>query len=176
MSARLAFAGIGLAALLAGAIAWFVAAPAPPLSAPRIAGPELFGRAFTAPGGAPASLAPFRGRVVVLNFWATWCGPCREEMPVFSRVQARWAPRVQIVGVSSEAPERVAAFARDHPVGYPLWTGGPGAIDLSRQLGNRRSVLPFSVVLDAEGRVVEQKVGAYSEAELEQVLRAHVPA
>jgi hypothetical protein len=76
------------------------------------------------------------------------------------------------VGLANDDPAKVARFARDLGIGYPLWTGGPEVDELSRRLGNRQGVLPYTVIVDSQGSVVEQKVGAYSEAELTSKLNA----
>ena len=169
---RFVFAAVGVAALMAGTALWLATAPAPTrLAAPDISSSALFAAGFHDLQGASRSLGEFQGKVVVLNFWATWCPPCRDEMPAFSRLQAAWAPRrVQFVGLSSEEPARVAAFARALGVTYPLWVGGDEVEGLSRRLGNVSGALPHTVVLDASGRVVAAKVGAYSEGALRAVL------
>jgi thiol-disulfide isomerase/thioredoxin len=111
--------------------------------------------------------------VVVLNFWATWCAPCREEMPGFERLQSRWAGRgVQFVGVSAEDPAKVVAFARSLQVTYPLWVGGDEVAELSKRLGNRMGVLPHTVVLDPTGSPLGTRVGAYKESDLDNALTA----
>ncbi len=107
----------------------------------------------------------------MLNFWATWCTPCREEMPLFERLQREWAGRVQFVGLSDEDAAKVAQFAKNNGMSYPLWTGGEDVGELGRRLGNRFSYLPFSVVLDARGNVVAAKVGTYPESQLRGVMR-----
>jgi thiol-disulfide isomerase/thioredoxin len=118
-------------------------------------------------------LGAYENQVLVVNFWATWCAPCREEMPAFSRLNDRWASKgVRFVGLSDEEPAQVAAFARERPVSYPLWTGGDAVGELARRLGNRLGVLPFTVVLERGGRVLESRVGPYTEQELESRLAA----
>ncbi|HST00187.1 MAG TPA: TlpA disulfide reductase family protein [Usitatibacter sp.] len=169
---RFVFAAVGVAALLAGTAMWLATAPAPTrLGASNISSSALFAAGFHDLQGASHSLGEFEGKVVVLNFWATWCPPCREEMPALSRLQAAWAPRkVQFVGLSSEDPLRVSQFARQLGVSYPLWVGGSEVEDLSRRLGNTAGVLPHTVILDPAGRVMVSKVGTYSEAALDTVL------
>jgi len=168
---RLVFAAVGLAALMAGTALWVATAPPPRLAAPDISSSALFAAGFHDLQGASRSLGEFQGKVVVLNFWATWCAPCREEMPAFSRLQAAWAGRgVQFVGLSSEEAPKVAAFARSLGVAYPLWVGGDEIEALSRRLGNVAGVLPHTVVLDPSGRVIAAKVGTYSEPALSAVL------
>ena len=135
----------------------------------------LLAASFTDPQGQRHSLGEFQGKVLVVNFWATWCAPCREEMPAFARLQARWGQRnVQFVGLANDDPQRVERFGRDLAIPYPLWVGGDEVGELSKRLGNRLGVLPFTVLLDSDGRILDSRVGPYSEAVLEERLRAIV--
>ena len=168
---RLVFAAVGCVALLAGTALWLATAPAPRLRAPDISSSALFAAGFHDLQGASRSLGEFQGKVLVLNFWATWCAPCREEMPAFSRLQAAWSGRnVQFVGLSSEDPPKVTAYARSLGVTYPLWAGGDEVEELSRRLGNTSGALPHTIVLDRSGRLIAAKVGAYTESALSAVL------
>jgi len=166
---------VGAIAIAAGTAMWLGSRPpAGPRVAPAEISPAaLFAATFADTRGGPVSLGRFQGKILVVNFWATWCAPCREEMPAFNRLQARWAGRgVQFVGLSNEEPERVGRFGRDLGIGYPLWVGGDGIGELSRRLGNHLGVLPFTVLIDPHGNILESKVGPYSESVLEQRLTA----
>jgi thiol-disulfide isomerase/thioredoxin len=133
----------------------------------------FFASTFADTRGQAQSLGQFQGRLLVVNFWATWCGPCRDEMPAFTRLQARWADRnVQFVGLANEEPRRVELFGKDLAINYPLWVGGDEVAELSRRLGNDRGVLPYTVILDPRGQVLETRVGPYTEAALELRLKA----
>ena len=173
MSARWVFTAIGALALLAGTALW-LGSRAPGSAPPaRIAPAALFAASFSDGAGRPQALGQFQGKVVVLNFWATWCGPCREEMPAFSRMQKQWADRnVQFVGLSSEEPLRVARFGRELAIAYPLWTGGEEVSDLSKRLGNHLGVLPHTVIFGPQGELLDQRVGPYTETELKTRLSA----
>jgi peroxiredoxin len=92
-------------------------------------------------------------------------------MPVFDRLQRRWANRVQFVGLSSDPPAQVERFAADIGIGYPLWIGDDRVADLSRRLGNVAGVLPYTVILDRNGHIAAAKAGPYSEWELDQILQ-----
>ncbi|HUP28706.1 MAG TPA: TlpA disulfide reductase family protein [Usitatibacter sp.] len=173
LSARWLFTAVGLLAFAAGAALWLAArAPAGSArvvaSAPSIAPAALLSTAFVDSRGVRRTLAQFPGKVVVLNFWATWCAPCREEMPAFTRLQGRWASAgVQFVGISAEDADKVERFGRELGINYPLWSGGDEVREVSRRLGNQAGVLPHTVILGPGGEVLDVRVGAYSEPELE---------
>jgi thiol-disulfide isomerase/thioredoxin len=166
------FAGVGVLALMAGAALWLGTQDQPPTTAMVEAAPAtLYATTFQDLQGASQSLGRFEGKVVVLNFWATWCAPCREEMPAFARLQSRWADKgVQFVGISNEEAQRVEPFAKGLGVNYPLWVGGDEVGELSRRLGNRLGVLPHTVLIDRSGNVLESRVGAYPEDSLDRRL------
>jgi thiol-disulfide isomerase/thioredoxin len=172
------FSLVAALALAAGTILWLLSRPPDrPITTapPQIAAAALYAATFTDENGRPAAVGQFQGRLLVLNFWATWCAPCREEMPAFNRVHGRWKARgVQFLGISAEEGEKVGRFARDLGVTYPLWTGGDEVAELSRRLGNRLGVLPHTVLLAPDGEVLESRVGTYTEQELEQRLTAFV--
>ena len=172
MNARWLFASVAVAAAGAGTAFWLATRPAPRLEPAAVSAAALYAASFEDEQGMRQSLGRYQGRLLVLNFWATWCGPCRHEIPAFTRVQQRWAAKgVQFVGLSAETRDQVARFAREVPVNYPLWTG-EAASDLGRRLGNRLGVLPFTVLVSPTGEILDRKVGAYSEAEVEQKVAA----
>ena len=173
LSARWLFTAVGLLAFAAGSALWLATraprAPSPPAAtAPSIAPAALLSTAFVDSRGVRRTLAQFPGKVVVLNFWATWCAPCREEMPAFTRLQARWAGGgVQFVGISAEDADKVDRFGRELGINYPLWSGGDEVREVSRRLGNSSGVLPHTVILGPGGEVLDVRVGAYDEAALD---------
>jgi thiol-disulfide isomerase/thioredoxin len=174
----LPFAGIGLLAALAGTSLWLAgrnAAPPAIQSGPIDASPAaILSTRFADARGGQHTLAEFSGKVTVVNFWATWCTPCREEMPGFVKLQERWQVHgVQFIGLAQDDPEKVAAFGRELGINYPLWLGGAEVMDLSRRLGNRLGVLPHTVLLDAQGRVIDSRIGIFSESLLQSRLSAN---
>jgi peroxiredoxin len=121
--------------------------------------------------GQQQSLAQWRGKVVVVNFWATWCEPCREEMPDFVRAQREFGPRgLQFVGIAVDQPEKVERFARELDLNYPALIGGYGAVELSKTLGNRLSALPFTIVIDRKGAVVSTQLGPFEAGKLRSTI------
>ena len=176
LSPRWLYPLMAAAAFGAGAALWWVTRAPPAIPAavgvPEVAPAALLAAPFVDVGGKAHALGEFQGRIVVVNFWATWCVPCREEMPAFSRLHERWKARgVQFVGLARDDPAKVARFAAEVPVSYPLWVGDEAAGELSRRLGNRLGVLPHTVILDRDARVLDSRVGPYSEADLEAKLR-----
>ena len=176
MSERRIYITVGAIAIAAGTALWLGSrVPGPTIVPAEVSPSALFAATFADTRGNAGSLGRYQGMVMVVNFWATWCAPCREEMPAFTRLQTRWAARgVQFIGLSDEDAARVERFGRDLAVNYPLWIGGDEVGDLSRRLGNRLGVLPFTVLLDRQGNVLERKVGPYSESTLEDRLHAIV--
>ena len=173
MSSRWLFSGVGALALLAGLAFWLATRPTPPAVRAEIAPGALLAASFADTRGQPRSLGQFQGKILVVNFWATWCAPCREEMPAFARLQARWGDRnVQFVGLANDDPQKVERFGRELGIPYPLWVGGDQVGELSKRLGNRLGVLPHTVIVSAQGEVLESRVGTYTEALLETRLTA----
>jgi thiol-disulfide isomerase/thioredoxin len=121
--------------------------------------------------GQQQALAQWRGKVLVVNFWATWCAPCREEMPEFVAAQARdGAKGVQFVGIAVDDVDKVRSYAKEVKLNYPALIGGYGAIELSRTLGNDLAALPFTIVLDRQGRVAHTQLGPLKQAKLDALL------
>ena len=172
MRSRVLFPAVGVVAVLAGFALWWGARwPASATSQVDISPSALWAATFRDNDGQPHALGELQGNIVVVNFWATWCAPCREEMPAFTRIQARWAARgVRFVGLSDDDPMRVQQFGRDLAINYPLWVGGESVGELSRRLGNRLGVLPHTVILDLAGQPVDARVGPYPELDLESKL------
>ena len=121
--------------------------------------------------GQAQAIEQWRGKILVVNYWATWCPPCREEMPGFSGLQEKFlAKGVQFVGISIDTAVKVAEFQKETPVNYPLLIGDIGAIDSSVALGNSLQALPFTAVINRQGIVSIVKLGRFAEADLERQL------
>lgn len=124
--------------------------------------------------GQAASLVQWQDRLVVVNFWATWCAPCRKEMPELHRFQQKHAASgVQVIGVALDGIADVEAFLRDTPVGYPILLAPNPATNPSLPFGNTYGALPFSVLLGRDGRILDTRLGEVSEATLESWVAPH---
>jgi peroxiredoxin len=112
-------------------------------------------------------LSDFDGRPLLINFWATWCPPCIEELPLLDALHAgQGAEGLQVLAIAVDDPEQVRAFLAELPVQMPVLLAEPGVVDLSTTFGNARSVLPYSVLIDAEGRIAKRHFGAFNENSL----------
>jgi len=141
------------------------------------AGTALQAAQFTDLEGKTRRLAEWRGKVVLCNFWATWCAPCREEIPMLVALSKEMASKgVEIVGIALDSDVKVVEFAKDYEVTYPVLIAGPDGIDLMRATGNQLGGLPFTAFLDRRGRIVHRKLGALKETQvrdwLAEMLRA----
>ena len=119
--------------------------------------------------GTPQALpGDYQGRPLLINVWASWCGPCIEEMPELERFAAsQGRAGTQVIGRALDSPEAIRDFLQRIPVSYPILVDTPGPADASVWLGNRKGVLPYSVLVGADGRIVKQKVGPFAHGEIE---------
>ena len=133
--------------------------------------PGLLDTALESLDGGRKPLRTWAGKVLVVNFWATWCGPCRKEIPEFVRMQQSLGGRgLQFIGIAIDEKDKVQAFVREMGINYPILVGELDAVEMSRSLGNEMGGLPFTVVVDRSGKVVHTVLGATTEAKLEAVL------
>jgi len=155
---------------LAATIAGYLVSREQHSSAPTAARQLL---ALTLPDsdGNAQSVRQWQGKLLVVNFWATWCPPCREEMPGFSRLQSKLAGNgVQFVGIGIDSADKIRGFAAQTPVSYPLLVGSPGLMEIVSQLGNDAGGLPYTVILGRDGTLQKTRLGAWKEVDLEKVL------
>lgn len=128
---------------------------------------DLLSSSFPDLSGRTRRLTEWQGRALVCNFWATWCAPCREELPLLEAVHREQAANgVQVVGIAIDTAPNIREFLKVVKISFPVLVGEAGAITLMQQLGNRGAGLPFSVLLDRRGTLRARKLGAYSAAEL----------
>ncbi|MGB0132618.1 TlpA family protein disulfide reductase [Dokdonella sp.] len=121
-------------------------------------------------------LSEWRGKLVVLNFWASWCGPCREEMPMLDSMHARYASQgLEVIGVAAEDAPAALSFLESHPVNYPILINSPtDATDLSWRLGNTQSVLPYTALIGRDGSILATRMGNFSESALQEWIAPHL--
>lgn len=118
-------------------------------------------------------LAQWRGKVMVVNFWATWCPPCLKEIPEFMRMQQAFADKgVQFLGIAIDDPAKVAAFVAEHKMNYPVLIAEKEGLTLARNAGNRLGALPFTVIIDRHGRTARVELGVLDEKKLAPTLEA----
>ena len=132
---------------------------------------NLFGQTLPDPGGTPHALSQWRGKALVVNFWATWCAPCVEEMPELSDLQAELQGKnIQIIGIGIDSAANITEFSSKLKIGYPLYVAGMRGTDLSRLFGNQAGGLPFTVLLDAQGHIKKTYLGKLKIDQLRQDL------
>lgn len=160
----LLYAGIGAAAAIAGAA---VAIRELGGGGPSQVDPSLWSATFDTPGGTPLAMQAFRGKPLVVNFWATWCPPCVDEMPLLDGFFRQNSSKgIQVVGLAIDQPSAVRAFLQRTPIGYPIGLAGLGGTELSKALGNESGGLPFTVVVAPDGNVVQRRMGRVSQTDL----------
>lgn len=131
----------------------------------------LLSTEFADLNGQPVTLKRWAGQRLVVNFWATWCAPCREEMPLFNAMHAAHAADgVQFIGIAIDTPEAVTRFAQQLDIDYPLVVGGAAGLELVRRLGNAAGALPYTVLVEPDGRISRTRLGQIHEPELRQWL------
>lgn len=123
--------------------------------------------------GKPHTLSEWRGKVLVLNFWATWCAPCREEIPDFIALRTQYhAQNIEVVGIAIDAEAPVTAYAHELKMPYPILIGEGNAHQLTRVLGNTSGSLPYTVVINPAGKILLRHLGRLPRAKLEAVLQS----
>lgn len=131
--------------------------------APDFALPDLSGTTRT--------LADFRGRPLLINFWATWCGPCVEEMPLLAAARASHAASgLEVIGIALDDPGAVREFVARLAIDYPILLDVPGRSDTSVRYGDSQGVLPFTVLVDAQGRIAGVRAGSFNEGSLQEFI------
>lgn len=163
--------GVGAAAALAGGgLAWWRLRP----GAVAEGAPEGFWTStFETPDGAQLAMSRFRGRLLLLNFWATWCPPCIDELPLLDAFQREQAGRWNVVGLAIDQPGAVRQFLGRTPVGFPVGMAGLGGTELGKSLGNQGGGLPFTVVFGPDGGIRQRRMGKLYRRDLDQWVSAN---
>jgi len=146
-------------------------AVAPTGGDPHSAATHLYAQTLNDLAGKPQMLAQWKGKPLLVNFWATWCGPCVQEMPELSSLANEQAAsgaarRFNVIGIGIDAPSAMSEFAAKHNIKYPLYVGGMGGTELSRGFGNTNGGLPFTVLIGADGQVRKTYLGKLRFGEL----------
>ena len=161
----LILAGVGVAAAAAGALSGVLYLQS------RSGAAGLLAARLNDLDGKPRRLLEWEGRALLCNFWATWCAPCREEVPLLvAAKQHMTASGPEIIGIGIDRADNIRQFATTYKINYPLLIGGATVIGVLRELGNASGALPYTVALDRSGALVYRKLGALTDAELRQVL------
>ena len=176
-----ALAGLAVLALAAvaagyyfGRVATVPSAPPPPPASPPQRIPEVLPDFTLADAsGTLRSIREWDGRPLLINFWATWCPPCRREIPLLNALQAGYAPRgFEVIGVAVDFRDDVVAYMKDTPISYPVLIGEQDGLEAARAFGMETMGFPFTVFTDVQGRIVTVHVGELHLREAELILSA----
>ncbi len=150
--------------------------PAPPLTTTQPAGvtgpvDALYKQSLPDAKGVPQSLAQYKGKAMLVNFWAPWCGPCVQEMPELSALAAgEEGKKLQVIGIGIDSPTNIAEFSNKFNISYPVFVAGMAGTDLSRSFGNGGGGLPYTVLIGADGQVKKTYLGRLKFDELRKDL------
>ncbi len=163
------YGGVAVAAGLLGAgAAWWKFQPAAPEEAAKAA-EAFWTMSFDSPDGKALPMSSFRGKLLLVNFWATWCPPCVEELPLLDFFyQENKDKNIQIVGLAVDQPSAVRTWLQTRPLNFPVGMAGLRGTELSKSLGNVSGGLPFTVVFSPSGLLLHRKIGKVSPEELVQ--------
>ena len=163
--------GISLLALLAGIFSSQWISKTGLASDPSIK--AFFANSWQTPDGKTANSENWREKVLVVNFWASWCPPCVEEMPTLDKIAQEYsAKNVLIVGIGIDSPSNIREFLQKTPVSYPIVIGGLEGSNLSKQMGNAQGALPYTVVINPKGKSIYTKLGKITEDELKKAINS----
>ena len=128
---------------------------------------------WQSPDGKPVDSQKWQGKVLVVNFWASWCPPCVEEMPTLDRLQQEFLQQnVLFVGIGIDSPSNIREFLTKTPVNYPIVIGGLEGSNLSKQLGNSQGALPYTIIINAKGKATYSKLGKISEDDVRSAIKS----
>jgi thiol-disulfide isomerase/thioredoxin len=133
----------------------------------------FFANSWQAPDGKTVDTQKWQGRVLVVNFWASWCPPCVEEMPTLDKLQQEFLQQnVLFVGIGIDSPSNIREFLSNTPVSYPIVIGGLEGSNLSKQLGNSQGALPYTIIINAKGKATYSKLGKISEVDIRSAIKS----
>jgi len=132
----------------------------------------VFAASFDDLNGTLQPLKQWRGKVIVLNFWAPWCPPCRKEIPEFIQMQKQYRKQgLLFVGIAIDKKQPVQAFADETGMNYPVLLGGVKGVALSGAVGNRLGGLPYTLVIDRRGKIAATELGGLTRQKLERIVK-----
>lgn len=125
------------------------------------------------PDGKTVDTQKWQGKVLVVNFWASWCPPCVEEMPALDKLQQEFLQQnVLFVGIGIDSPSNIREFLSKTPVSYPIVIGGLEGSNLSKQMGNSQGALPYTIIINAKGKASYSKLGKISEDDVRSAIKS----
>ena len=153
-----------LAVLVFGLFSALTAADEPISPAP------LFATTLSDVDDKPVALARFKGKPLIVNFWARWCAPCRAEIPELIQFRNRHKDKVEVLGIGIEdKAEPAKDFAKAYDMDYPVFVAKDKGIPLMKELGNSKAGLPYTLFIDRNGQVIEKKMGVVKKADLDAI-------
>lgn len=159
--------GIALIMLSGLAVRHFVLTPS--IAPASIATHTFFAAEFPDTDGQLQAMEKWKGKIIIVNFWATWCPPCLEEMPELSNLQSQYKDQnVVVLGISSDELDKIRQFSAETPVSYPLLSGDIDAMNISESLGNNKGVLPYTVIIKPDGNIANTYFGLVNQSLLEE--------
>lgn len=121
--------------------------------------------------GRQRAISEWQGKILIINFWATWCPPCLKEIPEFISLQNEFNDKgLQFVGIAVEDKEAIEQYLKTIAINYPILVGGDEAITLSRQLGNIISTVPFSIIVNKQGQIIHRHPGELSRERIIEII------
>ena len=165
-------AALGLGAMLLGQRWWTTSTELPVGEPGEVRLVEFWATHLPDLHNQPQALRQWQGKVLVVNFWAPWCPPCRQEIPDFIRLQDRLGKQgLQFVGIALDELDKVSAFVDESGINYPILLGNTNVAALSRNAGNRLGGLPYTVLFNRQGNAIATLTGGVTEARLDALLQ-----
>jgi len=141
----------------------------PPAEKTAVSAPPEFN--LSELSGRQHNISEWKGKLLVLNFWATWCPPCRKEIPDFIALQEQYADKgLQFIGIAIEDKEPVAEYTATTKINYPILLGGDNGIALAHQLGNSVDAVPYTLVVNQQGQIIFRHPGEISKQQLAEII------